>query len=86
MFVPHHMPSNSAKNERKVWGIEPMVRAVKAVGDKKMSFENLQCTKSNTERNWHDFSQHSVCRLDISSQRIGEERNGCAALKVAMLP
>jgi hypothetical protein len=34
-------------------------------------------------RNWHDFTQHSVCTVDISSQRTGEERNGCAAINVA---
>jgi hypothetical protein len=64
-----------------------MMRAVQAVRDKKLDLvkdsKNVQCTKSNAERNWHDFSQLSVCGVSISSQRIKEERNGCAALNVA---
>jgi hypothetical protein len=36
--------------KRKAWDKESMVRAVKAVRDKDMGFENVQCTKSNSER------------------------------------
>jgi hypothetical protein len=70
------------EKERKLWAIESMSRAVKAVRDNGLieGFENIQCTKSNTERNWRDFSLHST---DNSSQRIGKERNGGSALNVA---
>jgi hypothetical protein len=43
-------------------------------------FENVHCTKSNTERNWHYFSQHSVCTVNIFSQTTKAERNECSAL------
>jgi hypothetical protein len=69
-----------------VWDTESIVKAVKAVRDKKMDLteglKNVQCTESNTERHWYGFSQHSVSSVDISSQRTKEERNGCAALNV----
>jgi hypothetical protein len=81
------MPSNSAKETCKVWGIESTVWVVKGFRDKKMGlpegFGNVQCKKSSTDRNWPDFSQRNVCSVDISSHRIKVERNGCAALNVA---
>jgi hypothetical protein len=61
-----------------------MVRTLKAVRDGLTEgFENVHCTKSDTERNGYDFSQHSVCSANIFSQRMIEARNGCPALNVA---
>jgi hypothetical protein len=74
------MLSNRQKRNFKVLGTESMMRAVNAVRE---GFENVQCTTSNPERNWQNFSQHSVCSEDIASQRIKVERNGCTALNAA---
>jgi hypothetical protein len=61
-----------------------MVRTFKAVRDGLTAgFERIQCAKSDTERKWYGFSEHSVCSAIGSSQRMIEERNGCAELNVA---
>jgi hypothetical protein len=47
-------------------------------------FENVQCTKNNTDRNWHEFSRHRVSTVNIYSHGIKKRReNVWAALNAA---